>query len=333
MYRRILVPLDGSLLAEQALPVAVRLARVSGGTIILLAAVDVSQPYIAYGAMQPLITEKIIEDSLASTRMYLDGVRGRADLAGVAVETQVVQGNPAVMILAIVDEQAIDLVVMTSHGYTGVKRWLLGSTTEKVVHHAPVPVLILHEEKPLSAHQQPDCTSGVRALVPLDTSARAQDAIAPAAALVAALSSPGQGVLHLTQIVVVPKDSSEEEKQAVLQCARQNLVAISESIRDGLVADYGPELHLTVTWSISVDSDIAGGIARVAENGEQSAEAGTVEASDLIAMTTHGYTGIQRWTMGSIAYRVLHATRLPLLLVRPADMIVADKVAKEHPKG
>jgi len=120
------------------------------------------------------------------------------------------------------------------------------------------------------------------------------------------------------------------EREALLQCARQNLQAICECIRDGLVANFGPELHLALTWSISLDSDIAQGIVRMAESGEKAAEAGGVEASDLIAMTTHGYTGVQKWTMGSIAERVLHATRLPVLLVRPADMIVRERMEKER---
>jgi nucleotide-binding universal stress UspA family protein len=173
----------------------------------------------------------------------------------------------------------------------------------------------------------PDGTPFVRALVPLDISARSQDAIAPAAALVAALSAPGQGELHLTQIITLPVEISEREKDALFQDIRQNLQAISESTRQGLAANLGSDLHLRLTWSISLDSDIAAGIVRIAEHGDKGAEGNEVGASDLIALTTHGYTGLQKWTMGSIAERVLHTTKLPLLLTRPADV-----VTKEHEK-
>ncbi len=327
MFQRILVPLDGSPLAEQALPVAARVARAFGGIITLLHVVDVSQAYVSYGALQPLITQDAIERGLERGKKYLDSLLSHSYLAGVSLQKQVILGYPAVVILSSLDEQAIDLVVMSSHGYTGVKHWILGSTAEKVIHHTPAPVLVLHEGTPLRSHLHPDGTPFVRALVPLDTSARSQDAIAPAAALVAALSAPGQGELYLTQIITLPVEISEREKDALFQDVRQNLQAICESTRQGLVANLGSDLHLALTWSISLDSDIAAGIVKIAEHGGEGAEGSGVGASDLIALTTHGYTGIRKWTMGSIAERVLHATKLPLLLTRPADM-----VTKEHEK-
>lgn len=328
MFQDILVPLDGSPLAEQALPVAARVARAFGGTITLLHVVDVSRAYVSYGALQPLITQDAIERALKYGKDYLDSVLPRSDLAGVPLQKQVILGYPAAVMLSILDEQAIDLVVMSSHGHTGVKHWILGSTAEKVVHHTPSPILVLHEETPLRFHVRPDGTPFVRALVPLDTSARSQDAIAPATALIAALSAPGQGELHLIQIITLPVEISEREKEALFQDVRQNLQAINESTRQGFAANLGPDLHLALTWSIALDSDIAAGIVRIAEHGDKGAEGSEVGASDLIALTTHGYTGIRKWTMGSIAERVLHATKLPLLLTRPADMVIKEREKK-----
>ncbi|GHO68244.1 hypothetical protein KSC_071360 [Ktedonobacter sp. SOSP1-52] len=206
---------------------------------------------------------------------------------------------------------------------------MLGSVAEKVVHHAPVPVLILRDEKPLLTHPNRGGASGIRALVPLDTSARSQDVIAPAAALMAALPSPAQGELHLIQMAVELKESSEGAKEALLQSARQNLQMICTCIREGLVANIGPDLRFKLTWSVSVERDIAEGIVRVAENGVRAEDGSVVEPCDLIAMTTHGYSGIKKWTMGSIAGRVLQATRLPLLLVRPADMLRKEHLEEE----
>jgi nucleotide-binding universal stress UspA family protein len=321
MFQNILVPLDGSSLAEQALPVAARLARACSGTITFLHVVDVSHAYVSYGAMQPIIAQDAIERSLASGKDYLHRLRSRSDLAGVSVKEQVILGLASVVILSVLDEQAFDLVVMSSYSSTGVKRWILGSTAEKVVHYAPVPVLLLRKEKPLRDHIRPDGTRFVRALIPLDGSARSQVAIAPAAALVAALASPGQGELHLTQILVFPKGISETEKEALQQDVGRKLQSISANIRGNLLPGPGPNFHLMLTWSITLDRDIAEGIVRIAEHGERPSETSSVEATDLIAMATHGYTGIHTWTMGSIAERVLHATELPLLLVRPADMM------------
>jgi Universal stress protein UspA and related nucleotide-binding proteins len=331
MFQHILVPLDGSPRAEQALPVAAQLARASGGTLVLLHIVDVAYTYGSYRGMQPMLLQDAIDSSLRSANEYFDRLSHHNALAGVSFKTKIIQGYPAGAILTTIETHAIDLVVMCSHGYTGVQRWLLGSVAEKIVHHAPVPILILRNEQPLKIRQRPDNTIFIRVLVPLDASPRAQDAIAPAAAVAAALSSPGQGEIHLEQIVVFPESLGKQDREALLRYARQNLQEISNCFREGLIANVEPDLHVSLTWSISVDSDIAEGITRIAENGEKTPE-GEIEASDLIAMTTHGYTGIQKWTMGSIANRVLHATRLPLLLVRPADMLKKEQQEKEGQK-
>jgi len=81
------------------------------------------------------------------------------------------------------------------------------------------------------------------------------------------------------------------------------------------------DLKLPITWSVTIDDDIAAGIIRVAEDGEGAEGVEVCDGSDVIVMATHGYSGLQRWAMGSITERVLHASRLPLLIVRPSDMI------------
>jgi nucleotide-binding universal stress UspA family protein len=279
------------------------------------------------GPYMPLNT---IERDLAAAQSYLDEVSQQHCLIGASLEKQVDLGNPAMIILSRAEalaEQPIDLIVMSSHGYTGFKRWLLGSVAEKIAHQAPVPVLILRDGEPLRTHVRFDGMSAMRALVPVDSSARSLDAIPPAAHIVAALSSPEHGHLQLTQIVVVPEHVGKTERDGLLCEAQQNLAAIGQRIREGLVAHVGPDLHLTLSWALSMESDIAEGIVRLAENGEQCAEVGDAERCDLIAMTTHGATGLGKWAVGSITERVLHATKLPLLIVRPADML-----EKEHRK-
>ncbi len=328
MFQHILVPLDGSPRAEEALLVAAWLARVSGATITLLNVVDILHEAPLYSTAEPYISPHMIDQDFAEARTYLERVSRRSDLAGVSLAKQVELGNPALIILSRAEAEAalpIDLIVMSSHGYTGMKRWLLGSVAEKVARHAPVPVLILREGEPLRTHERFDGMGALRALVPVDNSARAQDAIPPAAQLVAALSSPEHGHLQLAQIMVLPENANETKREELLREAGQNLEAIGQSIRDGLVAHVGPDLHLTISWAVSMESDIAEGIVRMAENGEQLTNVRGAQRCDLIAMTTHGATGLHRWTVGSITERVLHATTLPLLIVRPADMIEKER--------
>jgi nucleotide-binding universal stress UspA family protein len=243
-------------------------------------------------------------------------------------------GNPAELILmqtADPGEPVIDVIVISSHGYTGMKRWMLGSIAEKVVRHALVPVLILREGGPLHTHLQPDGRKTVRVLVPLDTSPRSQDALAPAAQLIAALSSSGQGELHLAQMIVPPEKTNLREREELFQEASDNLAVIGESIREGLVALFGPELHPRLSWSVSFTDDIAEGIVHLAEEGEKRSAGETIPPSDSIALTTHGFGEGHRWQIGRIAERVLHATSLPVLLVRPEDMLI--QVHQKHRKN
>lgn len=313
MFQHILVPLDGSSRAEQALPVAAQVARASGGTVTLLQVVVAAYNVPFYGLETSYLPPDIIESNLASAREYLEGLRQRSDLADVVVQTQAVLGNPAAVITDDAAKQPTDLIILSSHGYTGVKRWILGSIASKVARHSPVPVLILRVGEPLRIHQG---SHAVRALVPLDASARALDAIVPAANLVAALSTPGLGELHLTRIVVAPEEMPNAQRARVLQEAEQHLAETGRRIRDELRAASGPDLHLALSWSVFQENDIAEGIVNIAEQEEASTGAGY----DFIALTTHGASGIQRWGLGSIIERVLHSTRLPVLVVRPADM-------------
>lgn len=198
MFKHILIPLDGSPRAEQALPVAARLAQASEGTLLLLNIVNTTQEAMAYGLGGAFVPSNALENDLIGGQLYLDQLIQRTHLGGMAaVERQVVSGNPAEKILQVAEEQHVDLIVMASHGYTGIIRWLLGSVAERVAHHAPIPVLIMREGDPLRTHRRADGSTVARALVPLDLATHEQDAIVPVAQLVAALSSPGKGALHL----------------------------------------------------------------------------------------------------------------------------------------
>ncbi len=120
MFQHILVPLDGSERAEQVLPVAARLARTSGGLMTLFQVGDLSRDVLYQGIGAPYMTQDLIDDKLSAARNYLEQIRQRSDLQGVRVQTLVAWGNPAENIIAPATEIPIDLIVISSHGYTGV---------------------------------------------------------------------------------------------------------------------------------------------------------------------------------------------------------------------
>ena len=325
MFQRILVPLDGSHRAERAIPVAARLARASSGSVVLLRAVHTPVEFWPSLVSEPKMAQTIVDTDLADTKKYLAGITTTPALDGIPTETVVLFGPPAAAILSVANSSHADLIVLCSHGYTGMTRWVLGSVAEKVVRHAPIPVFVLREGGPVPAGPHPDAIRPLRALVALDGSSHAKTAIEPAAQLIAALAAPAQGMLHLTRVVKPVTPESEEKdpegSQQFLHKAKRYLSSTVEHLREGLITPAVADLKVPVTWSVAVDMDVASALIRVAENGEDTEGAGVFGGCDLIAMATHGYGGIQRWAMGSITERVLSATKLPLLIVRPPDMM------------
>jgi len=324
MFERILVPLDGSPRAEQALPVATRIARASGGSLILL---QVVSPPIDYGGgltQTPLMTEQVIETELAMSSGYLDRVTKARELAEIETTTEVMFGLPAQDILAIAESRSVDLIVMCSHGRTGFTRWVLGSVAQKIAHHCPVPVLVLREGRPLIPESRPDSVHHLTALVPLDGSPLAEAALVPAANLVAALAAPAPGALHLTQVVKQLSTTADEGfiiqlNEETVERAKAYLMSVKEHLQAGL-----KDRKLTITWSVALDADAADAIIGTADQREQQEGSDSHDKSgsygcDLIAMSTHGRGGLERWVMGSVMERVLGATRLPMLIVRPQN--------------
>lgn len=327
MFKRILVPLDGSERAEQALPVAARIARGSGGSVILLQVIDVVMFSYAYVAHLSLI-ESLIETSLNEARKYLTELTTSSMFNGVPTEIHVPFGSVTSQILSVADSSQADGIVVTSQGYTGVTRWVLGSVAEYVVRHASVPVLLLREGDTSRADLHPGTGRPVRALVPLDGSFFAKAALEPAAFLVSALAAPARGTLHLTRVVKLAKTAPEEGRKNPVHRAERYLRLIADQVREELLAR-SESLALTVTWSVVVHQDAAEGIISVAEHGERDEGDDVSGGYDMIAMATNGRSGLQRWVMGSVTEGVFNKTRVPLLIVRPSDERDRNRLTSE----
>lgn len=325
MFKTILVPLDGSTRAEQALPVAARIARNSGGSIVLLRVVTAPIDF-AWSLMEsPTVMQEAIDEDIAKAKEYLTTITALAVLDGISIKTKVLPGNPALTIFPVAHSAHADLIVMCSHGETGFKRWMLGSVSQKVAHHSPIPVLILREGAGGPTNLHPEGTRSVRVMVTVDGSPFAETALTPAAYLSASLSAPAQGELHIAQVLRIPdftRGSSPEVDQ-VIAGAQEYLKRIEQQFNEGEFAS----LNLSVTSSVSIETDIAGALISLAEDGAEGENGEQVERCDVIVMATHGRGGPQRWVLGSVTERVLGATRLPLLIVRPQNIEVKHEKA------
>jgi nucleotide-binding universal stress UspA family protein len=140
-YKKILVPLDGSATSEAILPEIEKLASAFGASISLLHVVPI---LIFSGSMEPVVQyETITEALIKEGEAYLRTIEKRLKDKGLTVERHLQQGNEAQLILEHSDQKDIDLIAMSTHGRSGVSRWLLGSVAEKVVRHATKPMLLV----------------------------------------------------------------------------------------------------------------------------------------------------------------------------------------------
>ncbi len=320
MFKRILVPLDGSARAESAIPLAARLARASGGSIFLAQVATIPVMYESYNGAS--IVGEMLDTEVQNAEDYLQGEKACETLSGIPVEASVLVGAPAQTLLRVATMFKADLIVMTSQGRAGVKRWLLGSVAQKIARHSPIPVLVLRETGAMPTGTR-YLDSPVRALVTLDGSALAKTALEPAAQLVAALSSPNSGALHLLRVVRTPafhgkkvtaQDIQQAQEQA-LHRARIYMESVVEHLREGPLG----KLNLSITWSVMLGEDVAETIVESGVIGEDAGKGSVSGRCALMAMATHGRTGMQHWALGSTTERVLSATHLPLLIVRPGD--------------
>ena len=140
-YKKILVCLDGSALAETALPHAQMLAFDDDAEIILLR-ISVN-PAAEFSFSDPSFADEIIQEMEAETLAYMQSARSKLQKAGFRTSFLICQGAITETILRIAAESQADVIVMSTHGRSGVKRWLLGSVADRVVTHSDLPVLLI----------------------------------------------------------------------------------------------------------------------------------------------------------------------------------------------
>jgi nucleotide-binding universal stress UspA family protein len=335
MFKRILVPLDGSTRAERAIPLAARIARASGGSIILLHIV--TEPFEFGSQVVSLsgFSSTSLDNDISIAKNYLASIARRSELDGVGLKLKVIKGSAARRILDTTEEEQAELIVMCSHGNTGIKRLVLGSVAEKIVRHSKAPVLVLRQDGPLPVSSFPDPLRPIRAVtavVALDGSSIAEEALMPAASLVMALAAPARGCIQLTRVIQPPVRRGESNglsgyssPESLDTKAQDETVREAKSYLGNLISHLrqGPlmDTNLTLTRAVAIGKDVPAALIKVAETGEGADDIGVFGGYDLIAIATHGRSGLERWISGSVTEHVLGATRLPMLIVRPERLL------------
>ncbi len=294
MLKTILVPLDGSALAERALPYAVTLARATGAHLFLTrAALARTLPGTDAGEAEV----EVVEDAEG----YLTQVVAQIP-PGVAAQTGVFYGDPVTAILEETSLREADLIAMATHGRSGLGRWVYGSVAEGVIQRSPVPVLLVR-----AWHAAADAARLVQQpaiLVPLDGSRFAEAALPVASRLAQQLG----GNLVLTEVLpgAVPGDDPNSFAVAPPYDHAAARATAEEHLRDlatRLATDApGVQVRTSLREGNAVDE-----ITMAAEE----------TSAALVVMATHGRSGLDRLLLGSVAGGVVRQGRAPLLLVRP----------------
>lgn len=298
MTSQILVPLDGSALAERALSCATMLARGLPADLVLFRAVSISPDLEVLGHTLH-DTEEHMERLKTQAHDYLGQVAGRLKSSGLAVRTHVRRGPAAEAIVDYAEQTGVSQIIMAAHGYSGVSRWRHGSVAERVLQSAGVPVLMICAKGGDAMSKEPMTCQ--RILVPLDGSDRAEQVLPPAVSIARALDT--EIVLFRVPIAHV-SGSYASDWYVPLEWTFESANHIAEEYLSRVADDLQAQ-GVRVTSATRM-GDVAGAILEYAE-GKQ---------IDLIAMCTHGRTGLARWALGSVADRVLRARSTPLLLVR-----------------
>lgn len=318
VFKRILVPLDGSTCAEETLPLAVHIARTCDATVVLVRIVPPSYRYEKYPGNLTVLPGEVNLQKRQKADNYLKQVVGNELLDGIDLHTELLQGNSIDVLVDYAKEQQIDLIVMCSHGHTGIKRWINGSVAQQMLRKSPIPLLIVPQGtsslfQEIEAQHRP-----FNMLVTLDGSILADTVLLPAAWISATLSAPLRGKLHLLRIVQ-PTYQIDARAGSMVRCindeaiyhARMYLKRMEHLISQSELKQF----HLDITSAVAFETDVAHTLMRVAEYGETFNNTEVGNGYDTIALATHGRQGLPRWIAGSVAEQLLGNTRVPLLVI------------------
>jgi nucleotide-binding universal stress UspA family protein len=307
----ILVPLDGSTVAEQILPYARTLARLMNAQLHLLDIVPEpahelvgSGLTVLYGTGDALDREQSrqrgeLEEAFARAETYIDTQTSRLEDANLVVQSNILGGQPASVIVELACESHTKLVAMATHGRGGLQRWALGSVADRVAQASAVSVLLVRA----APHLPPADFSLKHILVPLDGSELARQALPLACELAQAahakitlIQAVSPKIEGYPSLLTQPLPSYGVILNVLRVAAQQELEQIA-----GQIHQPGVPIEIAV---------VTGHAAEVI------VDEAAKRAASMIVMATHGYGGLRRWALGSVADQVLHATNLPLMLVR-----------------
>ncbi len=290
MFKHILVPLDGSPLAERALPPAIELASALSARLTLLRVVS----YFGILVADPQLFEEMRRLSQDEAYAYLRSVAAAVP-DHLVVESAFEQGAAADSIVQFAADHAVDLIVMSSHGRSGISRWVYGSVAEKVQSQAPCAITII---RATAGVEQFQCEN---LLVPLDGSPLAERALIPAVELAQA----NDAKLHLLQVT----SPAHVPLETIAMRHVFDQIEADESNQAGAYL-HAKQVELS---NVDVVVEVRQGHGSAAESIIDYVRSCQI---DLVVMSSHGRSGVSRWVHGSVAEKVMRGSCCATMIVR-----------------
>ena len=303
MQSQILVPLDGSALAEGVLPYAAALARLSASALVLLQVIPSARalPSVAWRAFERRGIQQEYSEAVTAARASLERTADRLRRDGLTVQTVVCIGDPTSEILASATRTpGIRYIAMSTHGRTGLQRAVFGSVAEAVLHTAPVPVLLVRTQA--DAQLTAPTSHYTTILVPLDVDAFAEPALEQARHLA---TTSGATLVLLT--AVPDSDDLARATEGMISFAALGEL---QTVADRMTFELAAQARRLEASGLHVRTMLARGWPA-----EAILRAAAQEQADLIVMATHVRQGLDRVIYGSVAWEVVQHAGCPVMLV------------------
>jgi nucleotide-binding universal stress UspA family protein len=306
MFDPILVPLDGSLLAECVLAHTNAIAQAFDARVTLLRVLDRSQA-AEKTQLFDLVNWQI---NKTTAKLYLEKTSTRLQKSGLRVDVSVIEGLVAESITEFAQNQGTKLIILSSHGRSGLSQWGISSVTQKIIFSAPTSVLIIRAQQPVTSELEERRYSHV--MVPLDGSRRAENVL-PMVALFARFH---QSQIHIVHVVRAPEMARQLPLTREDVDLSDRIVARNreEAIRYlDLVRLHSPLDGIDVQTHLLTSDNAAAALHGLADQ----------EHIDLVALSAHGYSGYNQWPYGSMVNNFILYSKVPLLIVQ--DLPVKDE--------
>jgi len=312
MFNRILVPLDGSKLAEQILPY-VRITAGAFQTPIHLLSIVSMLPFAALQPMQNPRRRELINSLLGKTLEYLSEVKASLDDLGVPISYAVQEGDTPSWIVREAEQDPGTLIAISTHGRSGITRWIMGSVTNDVLHASQNPILVIRSQDERT--YRPEAKLEV-VVVPLDGSPGAESILPYAAALAKALDLK-------VVLTTVPSPSFSLGTFDRVTAAYESILEAEESYSKNYLRNVASDLRRRGLGSVS---------ERVAHGHVPTAVVDVVKdyPDCLVALASHGRIGFERWAVGSVADHVVRRSGEPVLVVPRSAVEKQAKTQARH---